>query len=135
MNNRGERKMAGPAEKEPSQINFGKYLKLREGEGNYDITGTAKEDNKKNELLQNYYAEMERRQGIEDEAFGILHPGWSDIVILTEPDTEKARQIFSGWIDQTLAMKEKEIENKQKEIAELEKKLEVVQSFKDPWQE
>lgn len=82
-------------------------MKLREGEGNYDVTGTAKEDNKKNELLQNYYAEMERRQDIEDEAFGILHSGWSDIVILTEPDTEKARQIFSGWIDQTLAMKEK----------------------------
>ena len=40
----GERKMAGPAEKEPSQINFRKYLKLREGEGNYDVTGTAKED-------------------------------------------------------------------------------------------
>ena len=66
---------------------------------------------------------------------GILHPGWSDIVILTEPDTEKARQVYSGWIDQTIAMKEKEIENKQKEIAELEKKLEIVQSFKDPWRE
>ena len=90
---------------------------------------------KKNELLQNYYTEMERRQDIEDEAFGILHPGWSDIVILTEPDTEKARQVYSGWIDQRIAIKEKEIENKQKEIAELEKKLEVVQSFKDPWQE
>ena len=34
---------ADTAEKEPSQINFGKYLKFREG-GNYDVTRKTKED-------------------------------------------------------------------------------------------
>lgn len=69
---------------------------------------------------------------ILERDIGVLKPGWSDLVILTEPDTKKAKQIYSDWIHQNIAIKRKEIENKQEEISELEQKLGIVQNFKAP---